>query len=83
MLAGDRNERGFAIGGKFSNVDDMSSEDVGDLARGHAAAAEPDYLWRMSVDEAEVMKVGVLRDDGQIIVARVLPDYEIGFALES
>jgi len=53
-------------------------EAPGHLDGGAIPEPNPDYLWRWPMQDAEPMKIFVLRHDQQSVVPRVGPDCTIG-----
>jgi hypothetical protein len=74
----EREKRRLSIGDETLNLASAADEEVADVGCRAISQSQPDYLGRCSMEHAQPLKVFILADDHQIVVAGVLPDREIG-----
>jgi hypothetical protein len=74
----DDEKRALLISRKLNEVRLADSQEPLNGRRGAIAAPSPDDFGWMAEQEAALMKVGILRDDGKALLRRILPHSGVG-----
>ena len=81
--SGEAKEGGGGVGFEGGKRLGGPSDGIQDLSGGAVAEGEPDHLGGVAVEEAQLMEVRVLREDGESPLRGELPDLAAGGALEA
>ena len=65
---------------EFPEVVGVLRQQTNDIRRGGVTGSKPKYLWRRAAQQAHSMKIGVLRDENAVVLARQFPHVRVGCA---